>query len=90
MLQKRISLIIDEIAEKYGKPSYVIEEVFLSQFKLVKETINSLEFKTIKLPSLGKFIASDKKVEEFKDILLNAYNKYGASSYKGNALQGKK
>lgn len=73
-MQKRIEKLLNDLAEKHDKPYYVIYEVYMSQFKLVGDTMRSLEFKTIKLPSLGKFIASGKKVIEFKEKL--SYNKY--------------
>lgn len=88
MIQKRVQKILKEIALKHNKPYYVIEEIYLSQFRLTKQEINSLGFKTIKLVGWGKYITSNKKVKSFKLKLLNSYNKYGAYSNKSTPIQG--
>ena len=77
MIQKRIEVLLKEIALKYNKPIYVIEEIFMSQFRLTREQIRSLEFNTIKLPNWGKYVASNKKVIKFKKSLLKYNDKYG-------------
>ena len=65
MAQKAIEALFKELGKKYNLPPYVIEEVYNSQFKKVKEEINSLEFPIIKLPSWGKYVPSKKKLERF-------------------------
>lgn len=81
-MQKRIEDIFKELAVKYNKPLYVIEEIYNSQFKLTAETMRSLEFKTIKLPNFGKFIASKEKTTAKKYIRKKELNKlkYGSST----------
>lgn len=90
MIQKRIEKLLNEISIKYDKPYHVIYEVYMSQFKLTRDTIRSLEFKTIKLPSLGKFYIEDWKAIEFKENLLYNYNTYGkqAGDNKSTPLHG--
>lgn len=78
-MQKRIEDLLKELAIKYTKPIYVIEEIFNSQFKLVTETMRSLEFKTIKLPNFGKFIASEEK-KTAKKYIRKKELKYGNST----------
>lgn len=70
MIQKRVELILKEVAKRHNKPYDVILEVYMSEFRAVRDTIKSLEFKTIKLPCFGKYITSDKKTIDFKDYLL--------------------
>ena len=76
MIQKRVEQIIQEIADKHNKPYHVVEEIYLSQFRLVAETMKGLTFETIKLPSFGKFLTSRKKVVDFKRYLLYKYEHY--------------
>jgi len=64
MAQKRIEEIFKALAKKHDVPVYVIEEVYMSQFKMVKQTMNDLEFKTIKLPCWGKYVPSKTKLEK--------------------------
>ena len=60
------------MAEKENLPFYVVEEIYLSQFKFAYETLaspdNNLEngYKTLKL-SFGKFYPSFKKVRKKKE-----------------------
>lgn len=88
MIQKRIQKELQEIAKQYDKPYHVIEEIYLSQFRLTAEKMRSLEFCSIKLPSWGKYIASNNKVKNFKETLLNNYINYGAYSNKDTPIQG--
>lgn len=78
MLQKKVEEMLKEVALKWDKPLHVVEEVFMSQFKLTRKSISSLNFEVIKLPALGKFIPSDNKVINLKEYLLTSkYQKYG-------------
>ncbi len=65
-MQKRVELLLSEIAEKYNLPIEVIKEVYNSEWLFVKRQINTLEFKTIMLIGWGKYIPSGKKMIKFK------------------------
>ena len=62
MAQKRTNEMFKILAQKYDLPIHVIEEVYQSEFKKLKEEINSFNFKTVKLPSFGKYGASKTKI----------------------------
>lgn len=72
MAKTRIELLLEEIAKKYDKPYYVIWEIYMSQFKKVREEMGTLNYETIKLPAWGKFIPSQSKIEKFNKRI----NKY--------------
>ncbi len=92
-MQKRIQQLLEQIAKDHSKPLYVIEEIYLSQFRATRDQIRSLEFKTIKLPSWGKYIASQSKldkIQKYKDIKNNESDGKGTNSNSGDAIQGDK
>jgi hypothetical protein len=62
-LQKKVEDTIKEYAQKINKPYHVVLAAWLSQFKFTRAEISSLNFKTIKLPNWGKYIASPIKLE---------------------------
>lgn len=70
-MQKQIIKILKDISEKENLPYYVVEEIYLSQFKFAYEVLtspdNNIEngYKTIKL-SFGKFYPSFKRVKNKK------------------------
>lgn len=71
MIQKEVHDIIVELAKKFNKPVYVIEEIYLSQWKFLKEKVSQEgklcnEFKTIKLPKWGKYYLSESKLAHIK------------------------
>lgn len=80
--------MLKDIAKKHDKPYQVVLEVYMAQFRLVRDTMRSLEFKTIKLPSLGKYIAGGEKTIKFKENLNYFYDKDRANSNKDTPLQG--
>ena len=88
MIQKRIEKLLKDIAKEHDKSYEVIYEVYMSQFRLTRETIRSLEFKIIKLPSLGKFIAGGEKTIKFKDKLNYFYDRYESQNNQNTPLQG--
>jgi hypothetical protein len=88
MIQKRLELILKEVAKRHDKPYAVVLEVYMSEFQLVRDTLRSLEFKTIKLPGFGKYIASNKKTIEFKDYLLKKLEYDKSRSDKNTPIQG--
>lgn len=71
-MQKQIIKILQDISEKENLPLYVVEEIYLSQFKFASQVLtspdNNLEngYKTVKL-SFGKFYPSFKKVKKKKE-----------------------
>lgn len=72
-MQKQIAKILQQVADKENLPYYVIEEIYLSQFKFAYEVLSSPDnnvengYKTIKL-SFGKFYPSFKKVRKKKEL----------------------
>lgn len=88
MAQKRIEQLFEELAKKYNKPVYVIEEIFNSQFKKLRKEINSLDFKTIKLPNWGKYIPSKDKLSKIKKYDLIKQN--ATKDNNNDALEGDK
>ena len=79
-LQKKIEDIIKEHASLFNLPFNVVMAVFMSEWKKTKEEINSKEFKTIKIPTFGKFIVSKKKLSKID---------YAAKEERRNAKYGK-
>jgi len=64
MSQKKVQELLKKVAQKHELPMHVIEEVYLSQYRKLKEELRSLEFKTIKLPNWGKYIPSQRKLNK--------------------------
>jgi hypothetical protein len=69
MAKTRIELLLEEVALRTGKPYYVIWEVYMSEFKKMREEMSTYNFETIKLPYWGKYVASQNKVENYKQKL---------------------
>jgi hypothetical protein len=65
-MQKQIRELIDKVADAHGLPSYVVEEIYLSQWRFVREVIRSGECKTVMLPKWGKYLVSSRKLEYIK------------------------
>ncbi len=78
-MQKQIEQMLKELAVRYNKPYPVILEIYNSQFKLTRDMISSLEFKTIKLPGWGKYIPSQDKLSkiDYKAKEQRKLEKYG-------------
>ncbi len=74
MTQKKISNIFKELSKKYNLPEHVIELVYQSQFKKMKECISSLNFPIIKLPNWGKYIPSKKKLLKYDWVECTGYS----------------
>lgn len=91
-MQNKVEDLLKEIAKKYNKPLHVILEIYNSQFKMTRDSISSLEFKTIKLPSWGKYIPSQDKLSkiDYKAKEERKAEKYGRASEgnKDNSIQG--
>lgn len=80
-IQKKVEEIIKAIAKKYNKPYHVVLEAYISQFKRLREEMKKKEFKTVKLPSWGKYIVSQGKLAKID---------YAAKDARYEAKYGKK
>lgn len=88
MVNIKFKYKIKEISRKYNLPESVVEEIFNSQFKYFRETINSLPIKTLTTEEelnelkttfyfkyIGKFYTTWNKVEKVKNNTLKKQNK---------------
>ena len=66
-MQKRIELLIDELSKEISISPEIIENIFMMQWKFVKEEMQNGKFKTIKLQSWGKYIPSEKKKQRIEN-----------------------
>lgn len=80
MIQREVQEIFKKLAIKYNKPVQVIEEIFLSQWKFLKEKISKpediIEFKTVKFPKWGKYYLSENKLKHIKRHNPSGLKKY--------------
>lgn len=90
IIHTKIQELFKSLAIKHNLPIHVIEEIYISQFRKLREEIRSLDFKTIKLPAWGKYIASQRKVKR-----MPKYNKIkddrktnSTNNNQDNALEG--
>lgn len=71
--QKWVIKLIEEVAKERNLPYYVVEEIFTSQFKLLRDTISdSKECEIppiIMLPYWGKYYPSERKLKYIKTRL---------------------
>jgi hypothetical protein len=71
--QKWVIKLIEEVSKEKNLPYYVVEEVFISQFKLLRDTISEskeLEYPPIiMLPYWGKYYPSERKLKYIKTRL---------------------
>jgi hypothetical protein len=66
--QKWVLNIMEEIGKKYDLPLYVVEEIFNSQFKTLRENIKKTEKPLIiMLPKWGKYYPSEAKLKYIND-----------------------
>lgn len=68
MIQPEVQEILIELSVRYNKPIHVIEEIFMSQWKFLKNRIscNDIQkdqFKTIKFPKWGKYSLAKRKLD---------------------------
>jgi nucleoid DNA-binding protein len=78
---------IQELAKKYNIPSNRVEEIVLSQFELVADTMRSAdrmtsEYGSVQLIGLGKFFVSERRLPYLKQI-----NETKKEWYKKNILK---
>ena len=70
-MQKQVISLLEAKAKELNLPYYIVEEVFMSQFKFVRERIKEAnineEFPTILLNNFGKFSLSKRKLIIIKD-----------------------
>lgn len=81
MVNTKFKYKIKEVARKYNLPESVVEEMFNSQFKFYRETVQDLPLKTIATEEefdelkttfyfkyIGKFFTTWNRVEKMKKI----------------------
>lgn len=84
MINTKFKFKIKEVARKHNLPESVVEEIFNSQYKFYKNTMNSLPIKTIETEEefnelktifyfkyIGKFFINWNKVKKIKEIIKN-------------------
>lgn len=73
-IQKEIKDMIASIADKFGYPYDLVEDIYIHQFEYVAEQIKRGEknnpgtYETILLKKLGTFIANEKHIIKLKEI----------------------
>lgn len=68
-LQSKTREIISKIAEEYNLPEFVVEEVIMSQFRFLRDTIRTArenQFPTILFQKLGKFKVSNHQIAQLQ------------------------
>ena len=90
-MQARIRKLLEEIALKHNKPVHVIEEIWLSQYRVLRDSMASMDFPTVKLPAWGKYIPSQDKLNkiDYEAKSERRKQKYGESeNNQDNPIQG--
>lgn len=68
--QKWVNKIINEVSKEMNLPNYVVEEIFTSQFKFLKETISKSKEEekppVIMMNYWGKYYPSMRKIKYIK------------------------
>ncbi len=59
--------IIEKLAKKYNISEFKAELIVKSQFKLLKESIESGNFKSVRLKHLGIFTVKKNRFKYYKD-----------------------
>ena len=73
-LQKEIKDLIGAIAEKYGYPYDLVEDVYMHEFEFIAEQMrkgeknNPKTYENILVKKLGSFIANEKHILKLKYI----------------------
>jgi len=62
-----VDKLIKEIAGKYKISEFKADLIIKSQFKLLKETISSGDFKSLRLKHLGMFTVKKNRFKYYKD-----------------------
>jgi len=84
MINTKFKFKIKEVARKHNLPESVVEEMFNSQYKFYKETMNKLPIKEIETEKefnelkttfyfkyIGKFFINWNRVKKIKEIVKN-------------------
>jgi len=66
MSDPTLNKFIKELADKYKIPEIVIDLIVQSQFTFTREIIKKGELKSVRLPQLGIFAISERKVNNYK------------------------
>ena len=78
-MQKKVDKLIKEVADKYNLPAFFVEDIFISQFKVVAETMANDKHQTILLQYWGKFFISKWKLKRILE-----HNENRIKSYREN------
>tara|TARA_R100001129_G_C5289813_1_gene239329 strand:- start:671 stop:880 length:210 start_codon:yes stop_codon:yes gene_type:complete len=62
-----VDKIIEKLAKKYNISEFKAELIVKSQFKLLKESIESGNFKSVRLKHLGIFTVKKNRFKYYKD-----------------------
>lgn len=68
-LQTKTREILQQIAKEYNLPEFVVEEVMMSQFRFLRDTIKTArenQFPTILFQKLGKFKVSNHQIAQLQ------------------------
>jgi hypothetical protein len=68
-LQSKTREIISKVAEEYNLPEFVVEEVMMSQFRFLRDTIKTArenQFPTVLFQKLGKFKVSNHQIAQLQ------------------------
>ena len=66
MSDPTLNKFIKQLSDKYKLPEMVIELIVQSQFTFTREIIKKGELKNVRLPDLGIFAISERKVNHYK------------------------
>lgn len=66
MSDPTLNRFVKQLSDKYKLPEIVIELIVQSQFIFTREVIKKGELKSIRLPQLGIFAISERKVNNYK------------------------
>lgn len=66
MSDPTLNRFIKELSDRYKLPEIVIELIVQSQFNFTREVIKRGELKSVRLPQLGIFAISERKVNNYK------------------------
>lgn len=66
MSDPTLNKFIKELSDRYKIPEVVIDLIVQSQFTFTREIIKKGELKSIRLPQLGIFAISERKVNNYK------------------------
>jgi nucleoid DNA-binding protein len=63
MIPNKVDIILEEVSKKHNLPKQVIEEIYKSQFYMLRNSIKEGEFKNVMLNMFGKFYVNPVRLE---------------------------